>query len=116
MQKILKSIRLIDIITISISFFMEVIMSIDFFTNDRYKILSCMAERLIEVSGKIYAPISQRQISEITGLAFKTVNAVIKELRDNDYIDYEGTTRGKYYLTDKAKKDLDDMQKTGVEK
>jgi len=90
-------------------------MSLDFFTNDRYKILSCMAERQIEVAGNVYAPLSQRQISEITGLAFKTVNAVIKELRDNGYVDYKGTTRGKYSLTDKAKKHLADLQKTEVQ-
>jgi len=81
-------------------------LGIEFFTNDRYKILSCMAERQIEVVGKIYAPLSQRQIAEITGLAYKTVNTIIKELRNNDYIIYEGTTRGKYSLTAKAKSEL----------
>ena len=81
-------------------------MSIDFFTNDRYKILSSMAERQIEVAENIYAPLSQRQISEITGLSYKTVNSIIKELKDNGYIIYEGTTRGKYFLTEKAKNDL----------
>ena len=91
-------------------------MSLDFFTNDRYKILSCMAERQIEVAGKIYAPLSQRQISEITGLAFKTVNTVIKELRDNDYIIYEGKTRGKYSLTIKANIELAGMQGKEVKK
>ena len=81
-------------------------MIIEFFTNDRYKILNCMAERQIEVAGKIYAPLSQRQISEISGLSYTTVNTIIKELRDNDYIIYEGTTRGKYSLTAKAKNEL----------
>jgi len=91
-------------------------MSIDFFTNDRYKILNCMAERQIEVAGMIYAPLSQRQISEITGLAFKTVNTIIKELRDNGYIVYEGTTRGKYSLTAKANNELADIQSKGAKK
>ena len=91
-------------------------MDIEFFTNDRYKILNCMAERQIEVAGNIYTPLSQRQISEITGLAFKTVNSIIKELRDNGYITYTGTTRGKYSLTEKAKNGLASMQNKEVKK
>ena len=86
-------------------------MNIEFFTNDKYKVLICMAERQIDVAGKVYVPLSQRQISEITGLAFKTVNAIIKELKLNNYITYEGTTRGKYSLTAKANAELNSLQK-----
>ena len=81
-------------------------MDIEFFTNDKFKVLSCMAEYQIDIAGTVIIPISQRQISEITGLAFKTVNTIIKELRNKDYILYEGTTRGKYSLTEKARKVL----------
>ena len=89
-------------------------MSLDFFTNDRYKILLCMSERQIEVAGAMYAPISQRQIAEITGIAFKTVNNIIKDLKNNEYIEHSGTTRGKYSLTNKATAALVIMQKGGV--
>jgi DNA-binding IclR family transcriptional regulator len=75
-----------------------------------------MAERQIEVAGVVYAPLSQRQISEITGLAFKTVNTVMRELRENGYIAYEGKTRGKYSLTTKANDELAKMSSKGVVK
>lgn len=81
-------------------------MNIDFFTNDRYKILSCMSERQIDISGDQIVPLSQRQISSITGVAYKTVNGIIKELKANGYLIHQGTTRGKYMLTDKAKTEL----------
>lgn len=88
-------------------------MSVDYFTNDRYKVLKCMYERQIEVAGNIYVPLSQRQISDITGLAYKTVNAIIKYLREDGYISFEGTTRGKYILTDKAKAVIIQMTHVG---
>lgn len=89
-------------------------MSIDYFTNDKFKVLRCMAERQIEVSGHVYAPLSQRQISDITGLAFGTVNTIIKDLKTNGFIEYKGTTRGKYALTDKANLVLSEMD-SGVD-
>lgn len=86
-------------------------MNIDYFTNDRYKVLSCMSERQIEASGLVYVPLSQRQIADITGIAFGTVNAIIKDLKEQGYITYQGTTRGKYSLTDKAAKAIRSINK-----
>ncbi len=79
-------------------------MNVSFFTNDKYKVLICMAERQIEVSGVVYTLLSQRQVVDSTGIAFGTVNTIIKDLKNNGYIEYNGTsTRGKYFLTDKAR-------------
>ncbi|OPX42075.1 hypothetical protein CLHUN_40740 [Ruminiclostridium hungatei] len=87
-------------------------MDIGYFTNDRYKVLSCMDERQIEVSGLVYALLSQRQIADITGIAFGTVNTIIKDLKNNGYIEYSGkATRGKYSLSDKAKLAISEMEK-----
>ena len=88
-------------------------MSIDFFTNDRFKILHCMSERQIEVAGDVFVPLSQQQIADITEISKKTVNMIIKELKENSYIEYQGTTRGKYSLTNKANKELAEFQKKG---
>lgn len=41
-------------------------MNIDFFINDRFKVLSCMQQRQVDISGNQYVPLSQRQIAEIT--------------------------------------------------
>lgn len=88
-------------------------MSINFFTNDRFKILHCMAERQIDVAGNILVPLSQQQIADITEISKKTVNIIIKELKENGYIEFKGTTRGKYSLTNKANKELAEFQKKG---
>jgi Transcriptional regulator len=65
-----------------------------------------MSERQIDVAGNTYVPLSQQQIADITEISKKTVNMIIKELKDNGYIEYKGKTRGKYFLTDKANKEL----------
>lgn len=88
-------------------------MNLDFFTNDRYKVLDCMKQRQIDVSGVQVVPLSQRQISDITGMAYKTVNNIIKELKKEGYINYQGTTRGRYLLTIKAITELGKMQNKG---
>lgn len=85
-------------------------MYIEFFTNDRFKILSCMQQRQIDISGIQCVPLSQRQIAEITGIAYKTVNNAMKALRDNGYVIRQGTTRGRYCLTNEAISVLATMQ------
>ncbi|MDR1091371.1 MAG: winged helix-turn-helix transcriptional regulator [Prevotella sp.] len=91
-------------------------MDIEFFTNDRFKILSCMQQRQIDILGNQYVPLSQRQIAKITGIAYKTVNSIIKALCDNEYIIRQGTTRGQYSLTNKAISVLTTMQNGGAKK
>ena len=91
-------------------------MDIDFFTNDRFKVLSCMQQRQIDISGNQYVPLSQRQIAEITGIAYKTVNSIMKALQDNGYVVRQGTTRGQYSLTKKAATVLSTMQKEEASK
>jgi len=91
-------------------------MNIEFFTNDRYKVLECMCQRQIDISGNQCVPLSQRQIAEMTGVAYKTVNNIIKALKDNGYILHEGKTRGKYALTDKAKTVFANMQNKEVQR
>ena len=86
-------------------------MNLEYFTNYRYKVLVCMSERLVEVAGVTYSLLSQRQIANITGIAFKTVNNIMKELKSNGYIEHHGTTRGKYSLTNKANVIIYYMQK-----
>jgi predicted transcriptional regulator len=85
-------------------------MSIDFFTNNRYKILACMQQCQIKVLGSQYVPLSQRQIAGITGIAYGTVNSTMKSLQDNGYVIREGSTRGQYSLTAKAVDALSTLQ------
>jgi hypothetical protein len=52
-------------------------MGIGFFTNDRFKILSCIQQRQIDILGNQYDPLSQYQIVGITGTAYKIVNSIM---------------------------------------
>jgi predicted transcriptional regulator len=90
-------------------------MGIDFFMNDRYKVLFCLSERQIDVNGKLFTPLSQEQISEIVGISKATVNTVIKDLKKEKYIVQQSKTRGKYILTDKAKLVLSKIEKLCTE-
>jgi predicted transcriptional regulator len=91
-------------------------MDIGFFTNDRFKVLECMHERQIDISGKKYVPLSQREIAKITGIAYKTVNNIIKDLTADKYISREGKTRGKYSLESKAEDVLLTMKKEDAQR
>lgn len=85
-------------------------MGIDFFINERYKVLVCLYKRQIEVNGKIYAPLSQEEISQVVGVSKATVNNVLKELKNEKYIVQQNRTRGKYTLTDKAIRLINELQ------
>jgi predicted transcriptional regulator len=82
----------------------------EFFTNNRFKILSCMQQRQIDISGTQWVPLSQRQRAGMTGIAYKPVNNALKALCADGYIIRRGTTRGKYSLTNKAISVLTTMQ------
>jgi predicted transcriptional regulator len=92
-------------------------MGIEFFTNDRFKILSCtQQQRQIDILRNQYVLLSQRQIARITEIAYKTVNNIMKALRDNGYIIRRETTRERYSLTNKAISVLTTMQNEEVQK
>lgn len=85
-------------------------MSLEFFSNDRYKILQCMVERQIEVKDKIIVPLSQQDIADIVKLSKKKVNTIIGELKDNGYVLQQSSTRGKYLITEKALQAVNHIQ------
>lgn len=91
-------------------------MGIDFFINERYKVLACLYERQIEVNGKIYAPLSQEEISQVVGISKASVNNVLKELKKEKYIVQQSRTRGKYTLTEKAIQLINELQIEGDKK
>ena len=88
-------------------------MNLAFFSNDRYRILLCMADRQIEVNGKTIVPLSQQDIADVVQLSKKKVNVIIGELKKNGYILQQSSTRGKYSLTEKALGVIDQIQRDG---
>lgn len=77
-------------------------MDLEFFLNDRYRILQCMVERQVDVKGQLIVPLSQQDIADMVQLSKKKVNIIIGELKSNGYIFQQSPTRGKYLLTNEA--------------
>jgi len=84
-------------------------MSLEYFVNDKYKVLSCMAERQISVNGSQVIKLSQQEIADILQISKVKVNGLISELKADGYL-VQLTTRGKYALTAKATTELADFQ------
>lgn len=80
----------------------------DFFMNDKYRVLKCMATRQIPVNGETVVKLSQQEIADILDFAKPKVNTIIRELKDAGYI-AQHSTRGKYSLTSKAMDALNTM-------
>lgn len=81
----------------------------NFFVNDKYRVLECMAQRQIAVSGKNIVKLSQQEIADILGFTKTKVNTIIRELKENGYIT-QVNVRGKYALTEKANSEIQKMQ------
>lgn len=85
-------------------------MNIEYFGNDKYRVLACMSERQIAVKDSLIVKLSQQEIADILQLSKVKVNAIIAELKADSYIN-QNSPRGKYTLTDKAAQALKEMQK-----
>lgn len=80
----------------------------EFFVNDKYRVLECMANRQISVNNEQVVKLSQQEIADILHFTKTKVNTIIGELKTNGYI-VQLSTRGKYTLTDKANVELRKM-------
>ncbi|MBE6777170.1 MAG: winged helix-turn-helix transcriptional regulator [Ruminococcaceae bacterium] len=86
----------------------------EFFVNDKYRVLECMANRQISVNNEQVVKLSQQEIADILHFTKTKVNTIIGELKANGYI-VQLSIRGKYSLTDKANAELRRMgNKEGV--
>lgn len=81
----------------------------DFFVNDKYKVLECMAQRQIVVNDEYVIKLSQQEIADILGFTKTKVNTIIRELKQHGYIT-QVNVRGKYALTQKANLEIKKMQ------
>ena len=76
-------------------------MDIEYFGNDKYHVLSCMADRQISVKDSTIIKLSQQEIADILQMSKVKVNAIISELKSDGYLTQK-SPRGNYLLTDKA--------------
>ena len=74
----------------------------EFFVNDKYKVLECMANRQIPVNNAQIIKLSQQEIADMLHFTKTKVNVIIGELKTNGYL-VQLSARGKYSLTENAK-------------
>ena len=77
---------------------------IEFFTNDRYLVLKTLYEHQIEINNAEICPITQQEIADSLGCSKAKVNMVLNELIDSGYVQIYKNTKGRYVLTEEAKK------------
>ncbi|MBR1374199.1 helix-turn-helix domain-containing protein [bacterium] len=80
----------------------------DYFMNDRYRVLECMAQRQISVSDELVIKLSQQEIADTLGFTKAKVNGIIGDLKKNGYL-IQHSSRGKYSLTEAARNELRNM-------
>lgn len=76
-------------------------MNIEYFTNDKYRVLDCMEKRQISIQNNNVIKLSQQEISDILKLSKMKINRIVAELKTDGYI-VQNSPRGNYCLTDKA--------------
>ena len=81
----------------------------DFFMNDKYKVLECMAQRQIVVNNESVIKLSQQEIADTLGFTKTKVNSIVRELIQKGYVK-QVNTRGKYALTENANRELRNIQ------
>lgn len=87
----------------------------EFFVNDKYKVLECMANRQIPVNNAQIIKLSQQEIADMLHFTKTKVNVIIGELKANGYL-VQLSARGKYSLTEKANAELRKMGSQEAEK
>lgn len=75
----------------------------EYFVNDRYRVITCMAKREIMVGDKGIIKLSQQEIADMLKMTKVKVNSIIRELKRDGYL-IQCSLRGQYVLTEKQKK------------
>ena len=58
---------------------------LDYFANDKYKVLECMFQRQIAVNGENVVKLSQQEIADILSFTKPKVNSIIADLKKDGY-------------------------------
>lgn len=80
-------------------------MDMQYFGNDKYRVLVCMSEHQTSVNNSMIIDLSQQEIANKLFLSKVKVNKIIRELKSDGYI-MQMSPRGKYTLSDMATKEL----------
>lgn len=74
---------------------------LDFFMNDRMKVLQIINQHQISVEGNRFCPLNQQEIADLVPCSKLKANQIIRELIDAGYVEMI-RSRGRYIVTKKA--------------
>ena len=74
--------------------------NIEYFFNDRYRLLKFLKTNEVHIKDDVYVPLSQQAIADGIGCSKLKTNKLINELKDAGYIVSFMDKQGKYQLTD----------------
>lgn len=77
---------------------------IDYFVNDRYKLLKTLSEHQIDVANETFIPVTQAELAKMLNISKVTINKILGELIENGYVEVYNNTKGRYKLTDNGQK------------
>ena len=80
---------------------------IEYFLNDRYKLLKFLKSNEIHIKNDVYVPLSQQEIADGIGSSKLKTNKLINELKDAGYIVSFMDKQGKYQITDSGNDIMD---------
>ena len=83
--------------------------SIDTFTNDNFRVLSYLYDNKNKDN---LVKITQTELSKELVLSRGTINAIFKQLKEQDYLIHDDSRVGRYYITDKAVNVVEMFRKT----
>ncbi|MBQ1193268.1 MAG: nucleotidyl transferase [Lachnospiraceae bacterium] len=78
---------------------------LEFFMNDRMKVLQIINQHQICVEGKSFCPLNQQEIADLVPCSKLKANQIIRELIDAGYLEMI-RSRGRYIVTEKAENTL----------
>ena len=81
---------------------------LNYFVNDKFKVLDCMYQSQLFINDKYVVKLSQQEIADTLRLTKPKVNAIISELKKDGYL-IQFSPRGKYSLTQKAISELNSI-------
>ena len=74
---------------------------LEFFMNDRMKVLQIINQYQINVEGNSFCPLNQQEIADLVPCSKLKANQIIRELIDAGYIEMI-RNRGRYIVTEKG--------------
>lgn len=77
-------------------------MSLEYFANDRYSILSILKENQVKIKDDEYVPLSQQEIADIAHFSKQKTGKILNELIREGFVGKYKSLRGKYIVTTKG--------------